>query len=284
MLFDLAQFRTLADGLDHPECVTAAIDGTPYAGGEAGQVYRVNADGSHIEIGSTGGFTLGLCLDADANVYTCDMVRRAVMRVDPVGVVSTYSTGSSDRPIKTPNYPVFDADGNLYVSDSGDWKQSNGCLFVVRPDGTTSVLREDVANFPNGLAIDPAGSHLYVVETNANRIVRVAIETDGRSSGPVEQVVVLPARHVPDGIIFDEGGRLYIGCYAPDVIYRVAPDGTLEMVCEDWERTVLAAPANLAFVGPERRTLAVSSLGRWHLAGIDLGVAGAPLRYPHLPK
>ena len=42
---ELASFGTVATGLDHPEGVTVGPDGLLYAGGEAGQVYRIGAGG-----------------------------------------------------------------------------------------------------------------------------------------------------------------------------------------------------------------------------------------------
>ena len=76
-------FEFLHRGLDHPECITRGPDGMIYAGGEAGQVYRVTLDGKHEQVGTTDGFALGLCLDAARNVYVCDIKHNAVMRVTP---------------------------------------------------------------------------------------------------------------------------------------------------------------------------------------------------------
>src|SRR5688500_8776561 len=133
-LLEIDRFSMFAEGLDHPECATRGPDGITYAGGEAGQVYRVGLeDGKHQIIGTTGGFLLGLCLDGQRNIYACDIGRNAVQRMTPAGSVSTYSPGTSDRRMVNPNYPVFDAAGNLYVTDSGHWKQHDGCIFRIRP-------------------------------------------------------------------------------------------------------------------------------------------------------
>jgi gluconolactonase len=50
----LDAFTELAGGFDHPEGIAWGPDGFLYAGGEAGQVYRVGLDGSAEEIASTG--------------------------------------------------------------------------------------------------------------------------------------------------------------------------------------------------------------------------------------
>jgi len=38
-----------AEGLDHPECLAFHPDGDFYAGGEAGQIYRISGDGRRVE-------------------------------------------------------------------------------------------------------------------------------------------------------------------------------------------------------------------------------------------
>ena len=81
---ELSQLRTLASGLDHPEGVALGPDGLLYAGGEAGQIYRIDpaAAGGHEQIADTGGLVFGLCLDRRGSIYACDYGNRAVMRID----------------------------------------------------------------------------------------------------------------------------------------------------------------------------------------------------------
>jgi gluconolactonase len=279
-LRNLSEFASLADGLDHPEGVATGPDGELYAGGEGGQVYRVDEDGSYRQIASIDGFALGLALDAGRNIYICESTSHCVKRVSPDGSVSVYSSGTPDRPLVTPNYPAFDADGNLYVSDSGTWYGDDGCIFVVRPDGNTELFTDRVTNFPNGIALSPDGAWLYVVVSLLPGIVRIKIEADG-SAGTIEPVVDLP-KNVPDGIAFDLDGTLWIACYSPSVIYRLATDGTLDVFGYDWQNTQLAAPTNITFCGPERRTMVIGSLARWHLTKIEMEVPGAPLNFPSI--
>lgn len=276
----LAEFVSTTDGLDHPEGVAVGPDGTIYAGGEGGQIYRIGADGAAQQYASIDAFALGLALDAESNAYVCETTGNSVRKVTPDGTVSIYTKGVADRPFINPNYPVFDAAGNLYVSDSGKWNGNNGCILLVRPGGAAEMWSEDVQKFPNGLCLDPTGKWLYVVMSEMPGIVRIAIEADG-SAGAVETVVELP-KNVPDGIAFDRDGTLYIACYAPSVIYQLSPSGRLQVLGYDWQNTQLAAPTNIAFTGPDRTRMVIGSLSRWHLTSIEMEVPGLPLQFPSL--
>ena len=125
----------LVDGLDHVEGIAWGLDGYCYAGGEAGQIYRIDVErGEAVQIADTGGFVLGVALDTRHNIYACDTVNRAVTKISSGGDVSAYTTGAPDEPFDTPNFPAFDAYGNLYVCDSGDWKSDNGRIYKVGRD------------------------------------------------------------------------------------------------------------------------------------------------------
>ena len=276
------QLSVLVDGLDHPEGIACGPDGGVYAGGEAGQVYRIDIDQAEFtEIANTGGFVLGMALDSASNIYACDLVNACVHKITPAGDVSVYSTGPSSEPMAVPNYPAFDKQGNLYVCDSGGWKQDSGRIFKVAPGGDAVVWERSLKEFPNGLCVGPNGDSLYVaMSLNPPRIARVEILPDG-SAGNVETVVELP-RTVPDGVVFDTDGNLYISCYRPDIIYRLKPQGELEVLAEDYEGTAMAAPTNLAFCGPDRDILLGCNLGRWHITRYEAGKTGLGLHHPDL--
>lgn len=281
-LLQVSDFALLADGLDHPEGVACGPDGSVYAGGESGQIYHLGANGACTAYASTGGWVLGLALDADGNVYACDIFHRAVMRITPAGEYSCYSSGTPERPMRVPNYPVFDAAGNLYVSDSGDWNENNGCIYRIAPGGATEVWTTAAPRFPNGLAWHPDVPVLYIVESQMPGVVRIECLPDGRP-GDVQTVVELP-HNVPDGLAFDRARSLFISCYTPDVIYRFNFDGEIAVLAADWEGHTLATPTNIAFCGPDRRELVVASFSRWHLSRATMRLAGFPLHYPLLDQ
>lgn len=273
-LLCVSDFRELAAGLDHPTCVASAWDGTIYAGGEGGQVYRVSADGTVHEIANTGGFILGIVVDGRGTVYVTDAKRQELLQVTSQGEVTTFSTGAPGRTFTCPGHITTAPDGSIYVADAGHPGGSNGGLFRVATDGTTTYLESEIRAFPCGIAIHPDAAFLYVVEGDLPGVRRMRIAEDG-SLGYPELVIELP-HQVPSGLAFDRDGCLYISCYAPSVIYRVNGDGEVSVVVSDWSDNMIAAPTGITFGGNDRELLVASCFKRWHLAATDI-LPGGPL-------
>lgn len=276
------QVRVVFDGcltepqLDHPEGIAVHRDGSIWCGGERGQIYRLPPDGSSLEqVGSTGGFCLGMAFDVRGNLFICDQKHAAVMRFDTAtGQVEPWADGAAGQPFRIPNFPAFDAVGRLYVSDSHAFGRPGPGVFRLEPDGTGELWYGRDVSFANGLALSPDGRHLYVAETFAHRVFRIPIGDSG-AAGAAEQVATLGIA-CPDGLAFDTAGNLYVGCYEPSQVLRVDPTGAVATVFHDPQAHLLAHPTNLAFRGT---TMFTANLGRWHITAIDVGVAGLPL--PH---
>jgi sugar lactone lactonase YvrE len=275
----LQQVETFAAGLDHPEGICATLDGTLYVGGELGQLYRIEADGSPTELLRTGGFLLGLAADGAGRIYAIDTGKRCVWRVEPAsGERELFTDGSAERPFVNPNWGAFGPDGSYYLSDSGSWGGADGCLWRVPPGGRAEVWSEQSRAFPNGLAVSPDGATLYVLESYPGALVAFAIDADG-SAGPRRPLLDLdPA--VPDGVALATDGSLFISCYRPDVIYHWSEASGLRTFAEDPRGTILAAPTNIVFTGPRRDQIVVPNIGRWHLSRMPAGRTGEQLHYP----
>lgn len=265
---DVSEVTVVVDGLDHPEGVATAADGTLYAGGEAGQLYRVDVEaGAFEQVADCGGFLLGIAVDGDGFVYACNLKLRVVQRVDPrTGVVSVLSEGAPGRPFANPNWPVFDPFGRLLVTDSGSWRGDDGMVVAIEPDGTTTVWTEEVPRFPNGACLTPERDALLVLESLGPSLSRVPFE-DGGAAGAAKLVAELPGT-IPDGVTVAADGTAYVCCYRPDTILSVAHDGEVSVLVSDPAGTALAAPTNAVWVGDR---LVVGNLGRWHLAALTPG-------------
>jgi gluconolactonase len=261
--------------LSHPECLAFDADGAAWCGGDRGELYRVEPDGSSFaQVACTGGFVLGVTLDGAGSLYACDLAHGAVFRLDLAsGAVERFSDG--DGQMRVPNFAVVDrTHGCLYVSDSYDAAQAGpGVWRIELATGATRLWYVEPLVFANGMALEPGGDALYVVETWAQRVVRIPIGGDG-SAGAAEPVVEGIER-VPDGVAVGADGLLYVACYEPSRVYRCDPaTGAVEILLDDPTAHVLCHPTNCAFRGTE---LFLANLGRWHLTRVDVGVEGAPL-------
>jgi sugar lactone lactonase YvrE len=262
--------RTVVEGLRHPEGVCWSPDEQVlYAGGEAGEVYRFGLEGGTFERLCTvpGGSMLGIAIDGEGALYLCDTGNGCIQRVAPDGGLRQYGAA-----IGYPNFAAFDGDGRLWVSDSGDWGRSTGGIVRIDPDGSTQRVIDGGLHFANGLAVHEGW--LYVVESTWPRIVRIPL-----TGGPPEPVIVLD-QVVPDGIAFDAEGGLWIGCWQPNRVYRLDPDGALEVVVDDWSGVHAPTPTNLAFAGADLDVLVLASLGTLTVNACDPGFTGAPLHRP----
>lgn len=278
-IIPLTSVHTYAAGLDHSEGICHAPDGHLYVGGEAGQVYRIKEGHKPDEVGRIPGFCLGLAADGASRLYICDHASAVVWRFDPyTGQREVFSSGTDTQKARVPNWGCFDSKGTYYYSDSGGWGDLDGLIWRVR-SGITEVWSEECRNFPNGMALADDEAFLYVLESNPPALVRVPIMPDG-SAGHREVITELPGT-VPDGVALTDEGRFVVACYRPDAILLVDPAGSVEVLAEDAQGTVLSAPTNVVFIGTHLDKIVVPNLGRWHLSTLSApGIRGIPLAYP----
>lgn len=268
--------RVLVEGLDHPEGVAWDPDaGVLWAGGEAGQLYRVDpAAGTAEEVARAPGFVLGVAVDGRGRLAVCASEDGSVCVLED-GAVRRVLTHAGREPLVLPNVPAFAPDGTLYVSASGIWGRDDGRVVRLDPDGTAETLTRVPCAFTNGLAVSPDGRWLWIAESRIPRLRRA----DLRDGGAPELVRELPGT-VPDGLALCADGGLLISCYRPDRILRLDAAGELSVVAEDPQGTLLSAPTNVCFTGAGLDRVVSANLGRWHLTELDLGLAGIA---PHRP-
>jgi gluconolactonase len=291
-----ASVEIFGTGVVRSEGVVIDREGNVWGGGRNGTVYKVSPDGVVHEVVQLPDRAIpnGVTLDRAGNFVYCDLRHKAVMRCAPDGKVSMIADRAGDLPLSIPNFASYDAEGNLYVSNSSSQPGNkvfeeftnpapNGAVVRIRPDGRGEVVATGIY-FANGTAIDPNEDAVYVLESSRNDCVRIALRKDGTFGKPEIYASGFPA--IPDGMAFDVERNLYItlpgvpqeGKLAPkNQIIRVDPNGKWELLIDDPDGTKLAFPTNCAFGGPGLQDLFIANLEGDHFNRVRMSVRGHPL-------
>jgi gluconolactonase len=251
--------------VDHPEDLAIEPDGTVWCGGEEGQIYRGRLDGEPAIVARTPGRIYGLALGPDGACYCVDATDPGVYCITAAGEIDPVSKGTAERPAVAPNDLAFLPSGELLYSDSGEWGANDGCIYALSPSGETRIADTSCSAYPNGLAVPPDGEGLVVVESTLPGVSVLSIRGD-RSLADRRVLVEMPDT-VPDGLLYDDAGRLLISCWAPDVVFRLEA-GELRVVVHDPLRVSLNQPTNIAFV-PGTTRLVAANIGDRYLSVVE---------------
>jgi gluconolactonase len=284
----LDQVTIAATGFKGPEGVTVDREGNVYGGGVDGVIRKLSPDGKVTEFARTGGRPAGMAFDRQGNLFVCDVGKAAMLKVTPSGAVSVFADRVGELKLTLPNFPVFDAEGDLYVSNSTDHVLGSieevmaeirnpvpkGTLVRLRPDGRGDVVATGLY-FANGTAIDPREEAVYVLQSTQNNCVRVAKRKDGSFGKP--EVFGETFGGLPDGMAFDSEGYLIVTLPMMNRLVVLDPNGKLSILLDDPEGKKTQGPTNCAFGGPQFEDLYIAHLEADHIAKVDLGRKGHPL-------
>jgi gluconolactonase len=207
--------------------------------------------------------------------------RRLAMR-SASGVITTLTDRFEGRKLNSPNDAVYHSDSSLYFTDPpyGLDKQDedpgkelafNGVYRLAK--GKLQLLAKDLSR-PNGIAFSPDEKLLYVANSDPARKLwmRYPVLPDG-SLGPgrvFADVTAEKADGLPDGLKVDEKGNLW--ATGPGGVWVFSPEGQHLGTLQPAE-----VPANLAFGGPDGKTLFMTA--RTGLYRIATAVAGKKAVY-----
>jgi gluconolactonase len=128
------------------------------------------------------------------------------------------------------------------------------------PPGGKAIKVVDFKGRPNGIQLSPDEKTLYVNNSFGEYLLAFDIQPDGtvqnqRNFGKYEvRNQVEPGANVPDGLASDSEGRFYVANENVTGVQVFSPTGqSLGTI------PLSTAPQNLAFGGPGKRTLYVTS-------------------------
>ena len=294
--FPVDMVQIFGRGVLKAEGVVVDKDNNVYGGGRNGVMYKVTPDGKVSELTTlpAGSIPNGVTMDRQGNLVYCDLGKKAVMRVTQGGQVSMISDRVGTLALTLPNFASYDAEGNLYVSNSSTSDinavmselanpSAKGALVRIRPDGKGEMVATDLY-LANGTAIDPKEEAVYVLESTRYDCIRIEIKKDGTFRKPEVYSKGFPA--IPDGMAFDVNGNLYVtlpglvanGQFAPaNQILKVDTNGNWSMLIDDTKGEKLDFPTNCAFGGPGLHDLFFANLEGDHMSCVHTSFRGHPL-------
>jgi hypothetical protein len=273
----VAQEPQIITGLKQPESIAIGPGGKVYVS-ETGEYEKAN-DGyiSILEGNKLRRFATGLD-DPHGIKWFKDHLFVSdnmgfVWRIDAQGVVERF-VDATDFPRKITNFNdiEIDTDGNLYISDSGDWEGGGGAIYRIGQDKkiTTVITDDDDWRLvsPNGLLMD-GPDKLLVVDYTTGNLFRI----DLKAAFPmVGNVPVHAARQTmekvaggfgaSDGVERDAAGRLIITDYAGHRVFVLAkPDAKPQEI----KVNGIESSADLA-ISPDGKSLIIPDMGGGKLA------------------
>lgn len=195
--------------------VLLAEDGTSVPFGRLAE-----AGYQHAPPGIVGGAN-GLTLEPDGrHLLLADVHRGGIYRID---VVDEHSERILQHAFGV-NMARRDSAGGLWFSQSARntpergeeelWASiagaaADGAVWYLAPGAAADAARSVVDGlvFANGLALDEAGSFLYLAETIGGRLLRYRMDT---AAGTLSEPSVLMEGIVPDNLELDAQGRLWV--------------------------------------------------------------------------
>lgn len=224
--------RLAGVAFEHYAAAPGYSEGPTWLKGEvffcSGALLRVDAQRKvhkHLNIGPA-----GTVLRGDGHMLICDNKHKALLDLAPDGKVGVVVEQFENKPLQSLNDLTIDARGNVYWTDPENSSVKNpvGKIFRVRPDGRVDLIGTGLA-FPNGLDVDPAGKHLYVIESQSKKILRYEVPADDERLGKAEVFYDLEGSG-GDGCAFDAAGNLWVADFhRPDTgkgrITVLSPEG-----------------------------------------------------------
>ena len=216
----------------------------------------------------------GTTFDLQGRLVICEGGHRRVTRWSSDGRSEVLVDRHEGKRLNRPNDVVCRSDGSLWFTDPGlrvplaERELPYAGVYRIAPDGTTALMAD--CEYPNGLAFSPDERTLYVANTRWTQYIH-AFELDAAGTVVRRRIFADMSSDetdgVPDGMKVDVQGRIF--CTGPGGTWGFAPDGSQLGIIRTPE-----VPANLAFGGPDLRTLFLTA--RTSVYSLRVKVPGQP--------
>jgi gluconolactonase len=242
-----------------------------------GRIFRITPDAQVSVAAEYDGWPNGLAVHRDGRLFITDY-RLGLMTCDPAtGKVEPWITHARSEGFKGVNDLVFASNGDLYFTDQGQTgvHDQTGRVWRATPERRLECLIDNGPS-PNGIALSPDESAVYVAMTRTNCMWHLPLRDGVPSKCGV--FGYLPGMHGPDGLAMDAQGNLAVGHARAGIVWLMSPAGEFLYG--------IRAPdgggrlTNMAYGGPEGRHLYITDSYRGTILRCELPVPGMKL-YSH---
>ncbi len=233
--------------LNRPESVQVLADGNLAVSHRGRGVTIIAPDGTQRTIGPNNAIVNGhelipngVAVLEDGSFLLANIGEGGgVWQLSSDGQLSPFLMEAEGRSLAAANFVMRTDDGRVWITVSTmshprfnayTDKVLDGMIVLVE-DGHARILADDIC-FANECRVSPDGHSLFIAETFSRSISRFELAEDGSLSNR-ETFAQFGHGDFPDGLRFDSQGYLWLTSIVSNRIWRIAPDGTKELILED---------------------------------------------------
>ncbi|MDN7127676.1 SMP-30/gluconolactonase/LRE family protein [Pseudidiomarina sp. 1APR75-33.1] len=220
-------------------------------------VYTWSPDGTTEVAVRPSGQANGLALDNDQRLLMAQHSTRRIARLNDDGSQTALASSYQGNRLNSPNDLTVAADGSIYFTDppfaiaEEDNELGFAGVFKISATGELSLL-DDALELPNGIALSPDQTTLYVNDAYQWIIYAYDLGPNGVSNKRTFARLEGTYDQGMDGISVASDGTIYVA--GPEGIYTYAADGELLEIIELPDFT-----SNVAVVETDSRVLYVTN-------------------------
>jgi len=222
-----------------------------------GRIFRLSPAGDWSVFARYDGNPNGLKIHRDGRIFVTDQTQGLLVFDPASGKLLARVDGPPGERFAALNDLFFADDGTLYLTDPGQSSLENpvGRVWRWREGGAVELVADRLP-YPNGLVLDAGHQALLIALTRTLQVIRAPVTPERARAEKLGLFIQLSGGLAgPDGLALDEAGGLVVAHSGLATVW------IFDRLGEPVARVRSCAgirPTNVAFGGPDRRTLYIT--------------------------